>query len=182
MNGYGLLMGSSTSLLLFHSWLVKNYSSALAITLLSTIINRTTIRRLQSRNNYLHCFYVLMQLASLFRIPVIVSDVGVFRFVVLQSAERHCWHRSELGPRLQASEDLTPSLPRPVKVPGWKCTDIPANSIFSGPITHLPSMLCVLIKILSHASVKKKTKRLMGFEFRTFNVCLFSSDVMAVKG
>ena len=29
-------------------------------------------------------------------------------------------------------------------------------------------MLCVLMKILSHASKKKKTKRLKGFKFRTF--------------
>ena len=32
-------------------------------------------------------------------------------------------------------------------------------------------MLCVLMKILSNAGAKKKTKsRLMGFEFRTFYV------------
>ena len=31
-----------------------------------------------------------------------------------------------------------------------------ANSIFSGPITHLLSMLCVLITIFLHASAKKK--------------------------
>ena len=29
-------------------------------------------------------------------------------------------------------------------------------------------MLCVLMKILSHACVKKKTKRLKGFQFRAF--------------
>ena len=40
-------------------------------------------------------------------------------------------------------------------------------------------MLCVLMKILSHASAKKKTKRLKGFEFRT--VISFSSDIMAEK-
>ena len=40
--------------------------------------------------------------------------------------------------------------------------------IFSGPVTHLLSMLCVLMKILSNASAKKKTKRLKGFKFRSF--------------
>ena len=29
------------------------------------------------------------------------------------------------------------------------------------------AVLCVLMKILSHASAKKKTKRLKGFRFRT---------------
>ena len=30
--------------------------------------------------------------------------------------------------------------------------------LFSGPVRHLLSMLCVLVKILSHASTKQKTK------------------------
>ena len=34
----------------------------------------------------------------------------------------------------------------------------PANSIFSSPITNLLSILCVLMKILSHANAKKKKK------------------------
>ena len=42
-------------------------------------------------------------------------------------------------------------------------------------------MLCGLIKILSHTSAKKKTERLKGFKFRTFNG-RFSSDIIAVKG
>ena len=43
-----------------------------------------------------------------------------------------------------------------------------SNSIFSGPVTHLLSMLRVLTKILSHAGEeKKKTKNLKGFKFRT---------------
>ena len=37
-------------------------------------------------------------------------------------------------------------------------TDAPVNSLFSAPMTHLLSMVCVLMKILSHASAKKKTK------------------------
>ena len=49
---------------------------------------------------------------------------------------------------------LTPSLPKHVK-----CMHASANSIFSGPLTHLLSVLWVLMKILSHASAKKKTKR-----------------------
>ena len=36
------------------------------------------------------------------------------------------------------------------------------------------------MKILSHASAKKKTKRIKGFKFRTF--MSFSNDIMAVKG
>ena len=49
-----------------------------------------------------------------------------------------------------------------------RCTDAPANSIFSSPITHLLSMLYGLTKILSHAGTKKKTKGLEGFRFRSF--------------
>ena len=41
-------------------------------------------------------------------------------------------------------------------------------------------MLCVLVKILSRASAKKKTKRIVGFKFRTF--MLFSNGIMAVRG
>ena len=55
---------------------------------------------------------------------------------------------------------------------GLLCTDAPSDSVFSGPVTHLLLMLCVLMKILSHASAKTKTKRLKGFKFRTFN-CRF---------
>ena len=64
---------------------------------------------------------------------------------------------------------LTPSLPQPVKFPAERCTDAPVNSIFSGSLTHLLSVLCVSMKILSHASAKKqKQKRLKGFKFPTF--------------
>ena len=58
------------------------------------------------------------------------------------------------------------SLPQPVKFPGWKMHLI--NSIFSGSVTHLLSVLCILPKILSHVSVKKKRKRLKGFRFHAF--------------
>ena len=64
--------------------------------------------------------------------------------------------------------NLTPSLPQPVKFPAERCTDAPANSMFSGPVTHLLSVLCVLMELLSRASAKKRTKRLQGFKFRAF--------------
>ena len=56
-----------------------------------------------------------------------------------------------------------PSLPQPVKFPDWKCRDIPANRPFSGSISHLLSVLCVSVQILSHASTKKKREGLSGF-------------------
>ena len=45
---------------------------------------------------------------------------------------------------------LTPSsLPQPVKFPGCKVhIYTPENSIFDGPITNLPSVLCMLIEVL----------------------------------
>ena len=47
--------------------------------------------------------------------------------------------------------------------------DIPENSLFSGSISDLLSVLSILMKSLSHASAKKKTKRLKGLELCTFN-------------
>ena len=54
------------------------------------------------------------------------------------------------------------------------------NGRFCGPVTHLLSVPCVLIIVISHANAKKKTKTLKGLKFRTFNWS-FSSD-MTVKG
>ena len=54
------------------------------------------------------------------------------------------------------------------KISGLKLHGPPTHSIFSGPITST-LMLCVLMKLLSHASGRKKTKRLKGFLFHTFN-------------
>ena len=59
---------------------------------------------------------------------------------------------------------LTPSLPQPVNFPGWK---VHAKSIFSSSITNLISVLCILIKILSHA---KGEKRINDLKFHTFIV------------
>ena len=53
------------------------------------------------------------------------------------------------------------------------------QQLYSGPVTHLLSVLCVLMKILSHASAKRKTKRLT---LQILNIyVLFSSDIVAVK-
>ena len=53
--------------------------------------------------------------------------------------------------------------------------------MFSGPVTHRLSMLCVLMETFSHASAKKKTKQLKGFKFRTV-IGRFENEIMAVKG
>jgi len=73
---------------------------------------------------------------------------------------------------------LSPALPQPVKFLAERCTDAPANSMFSSSVMHLLSMLWVLMKILSHTSAKKKTK-MLKFQISQF-YWLFSSD-MAVK-
>ena len=57
--------------------------------------------------------------------------------------------------------------------------DAPANSVFSSSITHLLSVLCVWIKILSPATAKQD-KKASGFRISLFYGS-FSSD-MAVKG
>ena len=61
--------------------------------------------------------------------------------------------------RQNSLQTLTPLLHQSVKFLG---------SIFSGPVSHLLSMLRVLMKILSHTSAKKKAKRLKGFKFGAF--------------
>ena len=63
---------------------------------------------------------------------------------------------------------LTLSLPQPVKFPAERCTDAPVNSIFSGSLTHLLSLLCVLMKSFHMPARKNKQKRLKGFKFPTF--------------
>ena len=76
-----------------------------------------------------------------------------------------------LGANINSEDKLAPSLSEPVQFLGWKMqghTCAPVNTIFSSPLTHLLSMLCILMKILSHASVKKKTKRLTGLNFAPF--------------
>ena len=52
--------------------------------------------------------------------------------------------------------------------------------VYSGPVTHLPAVLCVLMKILSQASTKKKKKslRVLNLNFNRSLLC----DIMAVKG
>ena len=52
------------------------------------------------------------------------------------------------------------------------------KSIFSGPITPLLSMLCVLVKILSRGSRKSKQK---GIKVLNFTL-LIVFDITAVKG
>ena len=63
-------------------------------------------------------------------------------------------------------------------MPALKC-------IFSGPITNLLSILCVLMKILSHANAKKKKKkkkkRAQDFKFCPLNVLINSSTVAIVR-
>ena len=58
-----------------------------------------------------------------------------------------------------------------------------ANSIFDGPVTNLPSLLCILLEVLSRAHAKGG-KGLNDVKFGTF-IGRFQSDCkasMAVKG
>ena len=52
--------------------------------------------------------------------------------------------------------------------------------MFSSPVTSIFNSVCFM-EILSHASVKRKTKRLKGFKFCTF-MGRFQNNIMAVKG
>ena len=69
----------------------------------------------------------------------------------------------------------------PFTAPACKISGLQnAHGIYSVPITHLLSVLCVLMKVLSrsHASAKEKTERLqMSHFYRSF-----SSDITAVIG
>ena len=70
-------------------------------------------------------------------------------------------------------QTLTPLLPQPVKCPGCKMHARTYNQYIFQSYNNLLSMLCVLMKICSHAGVKKKTKRLMAFNFGTFLLVVF---------
>ena len=59
-----------------------------------------------------------------------------------------------------------------------RCSDSPAKQCVFSRI----EMLCLLMKILSHASAKKKTKRLKGFKFRTVIGRFQVKGLMAVNG
>ena len=54
---------------------------------------------------------------------------------------------------------------------------MPANSTFDGPVTNLPSVLCILIKVLSLAHAKEENN-LNDFKFGTF-IGRFPSDALA---
>ena len=93
-------------------------------------------------------------------------------------------HDSRLLPLENKLASLTPSLPQPVKCPGGKAyTHTPANSTFDSPVTNLPSILCILIEVLSRAH-GGGWGGLNDFSFGTF-IGRFRSDgaeSMAVKG
>ena len=85
-------------------------------------------------------------------------------------SEHRRWDLSEHR-RWDLSEhrrSVTPSLPQPVNVQAKRCRDTLANSVFSGPVSQLLSIPCILIKSLSHARAKIKTKWLKDFKFCTF--------------
>ena len=114
-------------------------------------------------------------------LPAVVLQTGpVIRFngcVVF-----HLCARTFNGLRRFVSR-LTPSLPQPVKFPGWKVhTYTPPNSIFDGPITNLLWILSIFIEICSCAHAKRG-QSLNGFRFGSF-IGRFPSDCaasMAVK-
>ena len=70
------------------------------------------------------------------------------------------------------SAPLTPSLPQPVTFPVERCTDAPANSVFSGPITSTFDAMCFDESPFT-CQCEKEDKMLKGFKFRNFIVCLF---------
>ena len=74
--------------------------------------------------------------------------------------------------RLSASKSLlhsplTLSLPQPVKFPSWKMQGRACKQYIFRSYNR-PSMLCILIKIFSHVTTKKRRKRVKGLKFRIF--------------
>ena len=65
---------------------------------------------------------------------------------------------------------LTPSLPRPVKFPGWKTHWRACKQYIFRSCSTSISTQCVSMKILSlsHASAKQRTKRLQGLKFLSY--------------
>ena len=63
---------------------------------------------------------------------------------------------------------LTPFTAPACKISGLKEARMHLQTVFSGPIAYLLSVLHGLMKILSHSGATKKTKRFKGFKFGTF--------------
>ena len=70
---------------------------------------------------------------------------------------------------LLLNSSLTPSLPQPVRFPGWKMHGRTCKQYIFRSYNTSTFNAMRFDEILSHASAKKKTKRLKGFKFRTFN-------------
>ena len=89
-----------------------------------------------------------------------------------QTHKAACNTFRKMGQAQQQGSGLTPSLPQPVKFPGGMMRG--QYMIFSGPMTHLLSMLYVdknkNTKTLT-CQCEKKTKRHNGFKFRSFVDC-----------
>jgi len=66
------------------------------------------------------------------------------------------------------SVDVNPFTAPACNFSGLKEARKHAHSIYSGPLTHLLSMLCVLMQLVSHAGAEKEAKRLKGFILGTF--------------
>ena len=75
---------------------------------------------------------------------------------------------------------INPFTAQACKVSGLKSAHTHLQTVyFPGPITHLPSLLCVLMPTLTYVMRKRKEK---CFRIWNFSLLLwFSSDVMAVK-
>ena len=69
---------------------------------------------------------------------------------------------------VQITAALTPSLPQPVKFPGWMMHGHASKQYIFQSYNIYFWMLCVLMEILSHVSAKKRTKGLEGFKFCSF--------------
>ena len=66
-------------------------------------------------------------------------------------------NRMEPGPTV-SQQGFNPFTAQACKI-SERCTDAPANSIFSGPVTHLLSMLYILMTIISHPGANKENNQ-----------------------
>ena len=113
---------------------------------------------------------------------------GKFDRYVKNANKIKCVQRS---PQLSLSHPVilhslsTSSLPQPVKFRAERCTDEPANCVFSGHMTSILNTMRFDENPFTCQSEKedkkrKEKKRLKGFKFRTFCES-FSKNIMAVK-
>ena len=95
--------------------------------------------------------------------------------IIHQHVCKYVW-----GCKVWNNGTLTPSLPQPVKFPGWKVDTWACKQYIFWFMTHPLSMLTILIKTFTYYNAKKKKDE--GFPISHFYCCLFQATLWQWRG